>query len=134
LHYLGDYQASINHLDRAREINNICGGSGGYADCHITVHQVEIHLVKSEYIQARVIYSQIVKHTSPEKNAEAYALSLLYIAHLDIIMGNAVDAYKKIDQAAETFSSVDDPHGITYCNMFHADMQLREGQFDMVQA
>jgi tetratricopeptide (TPR) repeat protein len=132
--YLGNYKESTSHLHRAREIIKICGLSGGYRDWHLAVDQADIHLVKSEYIQAGVIYSQIVKSTSPEQNAEAYALSLLNIAHLDITMGNPGDAYKKIDEAAETFSSIHDPHGVTYCDMFRADMQLREGQFDMVQA
>ena len=55
---LGDYQTSIVHLHRAKEILGICGMLGGLLDSNITVDQAQVHLLKSEYTEARIIHTQ----------------------------------------------------------------------------
>jgi tetratricopeptide (TPR) repeat protein len=82
--YFGNYWESITQFHRAREVINICDLTGGDLSHESTLVQAEIHLLKSEYAQARNIYTQIIKTTSPDQNAFAYALSLLNIAHIDI--------------------------------------------------
>jgi hypothetical protein len=62
--YLGNVQQSIDQLHRGRVI--LGGLAKGCLDYQMAITQGEIHLLKSEYGQARNIYSQIVENSSPE--------------------------------------------------------------------
>ncbi|KAJ7812613.1 hypothetical protein B0H14DRAFT_2605608 [Mycena olivaceomarginata] len=131
--YSGNYRESITQLHRAREVINICGLTGGALSHEITLVQAEIHLLKSEYAQARNIYTQIIKTTSPNQNAFAYALSLLNIAHIDISIGRTIeDVYLSLENARNIFSHQNFQGNIALCDMIEADMQLREKNFDSV--
>ncbi|KAJ7865799.1 hypothetical protein B0H13DRAFT_1898418 [Mycena leptocephala] len=69
--YFGNYQDSIIQLQRAREILGICGMYGGEIDYTITTIQAEVHLRKSEYAEARSIYTKIVKNSSVDHHGSA---------------------------------------------------------------
>ncbi|KAJ7896709.1 hypothetical protein B0H14DRAFT_3605161, partial [Mycena olivaceomarginata] len=129
---LGDYQESMAQLHRARKIIGICGLSEGSLDRGITLDQAEIHLLKSEYAQARSIFSQVVETTSADQNALAHAYALLIIAHIDVTIGEAADnVYQKLNKAKDIFGY--NLKGITICDMIQADMELREGKFDLAK-
>ncbi|KAJ7797980.1 hypothetical protein B0H14DRAFT_3546462 [Mycena olivaceomarginata] len=126
---VGNWQKSMTNLCRARELLGLCGLSGGRIDHDITIGQAENHLVKSEYAEARRLYSQMVETTSPDQNAEAYAFALLNIAEVDIMIGHpAEDVDNTLGKAKEIFSSVNDQQGIKYCDMFWAYMEFRVGK------
>jgi tetratricopeptide (TPR) repeat protein len=63
---IGNFQWSIDQLHRARGVLGICGLERGFMYQTIIIAQAEIHLLKSEYAQARSIYSQIVESNSSE--------------------------------------------------------------------
>ncbi|KAJ7831555.1 hypothetical protein B0H13DRAFT_1915405 [Mycena leptocephala] len=131
---LGDYQKSMAQLHRARQIVVLCGLCGGILDHDITLTQAEIHRMKSEYAQARTLNSQLVETTSPDHDAFSYAISLLNIAHIDTrIGGDIADVYQTLDKAKDIFSSYDSLRGNTSCSMAQADVELREGNFDLAK-
>jgi tetratricopeptide (TPR) repeat protein len=127
---LGHYQGCISQLNRAKEIVGICGMLGGSLDYSITSIQVEVHLLKSEYAQARSMYMQTVDNTAGQ-NARAYAYGLLNVAQIDIVIGGAAEeVYQNLHKAQEIFSSLHCSSEIIFCEMSKADLELREQQFD----
>jgi predicted negative regulator of RcsB-dependent stress response len=109
--------------------------SGGQLDQLITINQAEIHFLQSEYAQARSIYSQILETTASDNKAVSYAISHLNIAQIDInIEGNLQLAYENLNKAKDSFSCFQSSGGIVYCNMIQADMELREGKFELAKA
>jgi tetratricopeptide (TPR) repeat protein len=128
---LGNFQWSIDRLHRARAVLGICGLERGFMYQTITIAQAEIHLVKSEYAQARSIYSQIVENNSPEQNAFSYAISLLNIAQINTICGDVGDVYHKLNLAKNIFSTSLFPRESIFCSMLTADIELREEKFDL---
>ncbi|KAJ7302385.1 hypothetical protein DFH08DRAFT_826711 [Mycena albidolilacea] len=130
---LGDYQESMAQLHRARKIIGICGLSEGYLDRGITLDQAEIHLLKSEYVQARSIFSQVVEATSADQNAHAYACALLSIALIDVKIGVAADnVYQNLNKAKDILR-YNHLWGIPICDMIQADMELRGEKFDLAR-
>jgi hypothetical protein len=63
----GNWEESMTQLHRSRELLGLCGMSGGVVGQNIKNEQAEVHLLKSEYTEARSIYGQIVETTSPDQ-------------------------------------------------------------------
>jgi tetratricopeptide (TPR) repeat protein len=96
--------------------------------------QAEIHLLKSEYAQAKNIYTQVAETNTPDRNAEVYAYALLNIVQIDIkIGGNAETVHQKLNQVKDVFSNHKSPLEIVYCDMSQADIDLREKKFDIAK-
>jgi hypothetical protein len=119
---------------RAREILGIIGLAGGIYDHNITIDQAEIHLLKSEYAQARSIHSHIAEITSPNENAAAYAYTLLNIAEIDVRIGVAEqDVHRNLDSARAAFHNLKYQREIIFCDMTLADLELRERKFSLAR-
>ncbi|KAF8143939.1 hypothetical protein K438DRAFT_594779 [Mycena galopus ATCC 62051] len=135
LHYhLGDYQKSMAQLHRAAELLHICGLSGGVIAHDITLARAEIHLLKSEYTEARHLFCQVTETASAEDNSAAYAMSLLNVGLIDIMIGQAnEDIYHKLQVAHEIIrrKSVID---IIACGTVQAMLELRDEKFDSAKA
>ena len=84
---LGNFRHSVILLHRARDLLRLCGMSGGYLDATILSHEAEVHLLKSEYAEARQINTQIAEVTSPEQAVINHAFALLTIAQIDVAVG-----------------------------------------------
>jgi tetratricopeptide (TPR) repeat protein len=124
---LGDYQDSIDQLNRAKEIIDICGMSGGFLDHNRTRIQAEVHLLKSEYAQARGIYSQTLKIASVDQNSEAYVYALLNVAQIGVMIGDAAETIQQnLEQAKEILHSLKYVSEVIYCDMILADLHLRQ--------
>ncbi|KAF8209129.1 hypothetical protein K438DRAFT_1811794 [Mycena galopus ATCC 62051] len=134
LHYhLGDYQKSMAQLHRAAELLHICGLSGGLLAHEITLAQAEIHLLKSEYTEARHLFCQVTETTSAEDNSDSYAMSLLNVGLIDIMIGQAKeDIYHKLQVAQEMLR--DGVMNITLCGTVQAMGELRDEKFDSAKA
>jgi hypothetical protein len=127
---LGDFAESLNTLLRGKMVLGICGLVGRDLDYRMTLSQGDIHFLKSEYTQARHIYSYIIESTSPDQNALAYALSLANIAQIGIKIGGDSEAvYQKSNEAEDVFGSFQSMPGKT----LQAEIELREGQFDLAK-
>jgi tetratricopeptide (TPR) repeat protein len=122
---LGNYRNSIIHFHRAKEIQAICGMLGGRTDIHIEGGRAEIHLLKSEYMDARSIFTQILQDSDQDLLVSAHAL--VDIARIDVIIGAAEQhVQKNLNEATRIFSTLDHFRGGVLCNMVLADLKLRE--------
>ncbi|KAF8206106.1 hypothetical protein K438DRAFT_1756827 [Mycena galopus ATCC 62051] len=130
--YLGEYKECAAQLRRAKELVGICGLSGGNLDHNITLAQAEIHLLKSEYTQAKQMFAQDVEASSSEQNFLSHANALLNIALIDIIIGRPTeDVSHHLDKVREIFQRKKD-HKLTValCDMVQAKLELREERFN----
>ncbi|KAJ7798161.1 hypothetical protein B0H14DRAFT_3545938 [Mycena olivaceomarginata] len=130
---LGNFQQGMEEIQRGRVILGICGLVGGDLDHVIRQALAEIHLRKSEYAQARSIYSHIVQTTFPEQNAGSYAITLLNIAHIDTMCGDTGNVYHKLNQAKDIFNNYISLRQSLYLSMYEADVELREEKYDSAQ-
>jgi tetratricopeptide (TPR) repeat protein len=133
LQSLGNYKQSMDQLHRSRVMLGICGLADGYIDHAIVLSQVEIHLQKSEYAEARNIYNHIVETISPEQDPFTYVLALVNIAHIATICGDKRDAPQSLDQAKIILCTFTSPSVGIYCRMVEADIELTEEKFDMAK-
>ncbi|KAF8143946.1 hypothetical protein K438DRAFT_1875014 [Mycena galopus ATCC 62051] len=133
-HQLGDYQKSMAQLQRAGELLHICGMSRSRLAHEITVAQAEIHLLKSEYAEARHLFCQVTETTSAEENPFSYANSLLNVGLIDVMISKAKeDIYHKLQVAQEIMrreSTID----LIACGPVEAMVEFRDEKFDSVKA
>ncbi|KAF8166937.1 hypothetical protein K438DRAFT_1856754, partial [Mycena galopus ATCC 62051] len=135
LHYhLGDYQKSMAQLHRAAELLHICGLSGSVIAHQITLSRAEIHLLKSEYTEARHLFCQVTETTSAEDNSVAYAMSLLNVGLIDIMIGQAKEDIDHKLQVAQEIIRRESPIDITGCDTVQAMLELRDEKFDSAKA
>ncbi|KAF8143391.1 hypothetical protein K438DRAFT_1876042 [Mycena galopus ATCC 62051] len=134
LHYrLGDYQKSMAQLHRAVEVLHICGLSGGLLAHNITLARAEIHLLKSEYTEARHLFCQVTGATSAENNCVAYAFALINIGLIGMMISEAKeDIYHKLQVAQEILKR--ERMDITACGTAQAMLELRDEKFDSAKA
>jgi hypothetical protein len=59
---------------------DLCGLAGGWLEAVIKGNEADVHLLKSEYTEARSIYTQILQDTSQDPMNRAW--SLVNIAHI----------------------------------------------------
>ncbi|KAJ7719456.1 hypothetical protein B0H14DRAFT_3170635, partial [Mycena olivaceomarginata] len=131
--HLGNFLQAKEALHRGRVILSICGLAGGTLDQAMVLQQGGIHVQKSEYAQARSINSQIIATVSPAQNPWIYATSLVNIAHIDMMCGDMVDVYHKLNQAKENLNKFAGSRQILSCNIIEADVKLREKKFDLAK-
>lgn len=90
----------------------------------LTLELAEIHLLKTEYSQAREIYAEVVETTSADQYPAVYANALRNIALIDITTGCTASVSKSLSTAKDIYETLDSPDSITYCNTIQADMEL----------
>ncbi|KAF8141037.1 hypothetical protein K438DRAFT_1785111 [Mycena galopus ATCC 62051] len=104
----GNYHKSAAQLFRASELVHICGISTGWLAYIITVDQAEIHLLKSEYTDARKIFCQILE-TGSNADSSLRASTLLNIGLIDIMIGGREEEiYHSLKGAQEIFGKFKD--------------------------
>ncbi|KAF8194294.1 hypothetical protein K438DRAFT_1761226 [Mycena galopus ATCC 62051] len=113
----GDYQQSAAQLHRAAELLHICGMSGGLMAHEITGAQAEIHLIKSEYKEARQIFCKMAETTSAEQNSVAYGAALFNIGMIGTIIGEVEEDTHHNLKTAQDILSRETPHGIIVYDM-----------------
>ncbi|KAF8214646.1 hypothetical protein K438DRAFT_1749738 [Mycena galopus ATCC 62051] len=132
-HFLGDYQKSAAQLQRATELLHRCGMSGGALHYSIMGVQAEIHLLKSEYTEARKVFSQIVQSTSTEQNSLAYGSAPLNTGLIDTIIGGAEDKIYCNLKAAQEIARRDVRYGIIIYDMVQVIIEFQANKFDLSQ-
>jgi tetratricopeptide (TPR) repeat protein len=124
---IGNYKQSISLSNRARDLLGLCGMSGGTLEHHLMNTQAEIHNLKSEYVDARNIYSKTLQQTSGEKASYIYSAALRNVAEIDVSTGAPKeDVQKNCDTARELFRGAGYVREVTTCDMILADLYLRE--------
>ncbi|KAJ7434992.1 hypothetical protein FB451DRAFT_1194934 [Mycena latifolia] len=128
----GDIQNAIILYKRAQKLMELCGTTTG--DAYMTILQdlAEAQLLKSEYAEARDIYTQLSRDAATQAPYN-YAFSLLNIAQLDIIIGaSKQDVLSNIDKAmvlfdVRTYEFHNSMFAKIYCNIVLGQLHLREG-------
>ncbi|KAJ7234164.1 hypothetical protein B0H12DRAFT_1076399 [Mycena haematopus] len=132
--FLGNYQASVVQLHRARKFIEIWGMPAGRVAHRVTLFEAEVHLLKTEYAQANRIFSDILATTSLGQDSEAYTHSLINIAYLDIQIGGSAEiVHKKLNTTIEIHHTLGHFRDMIVCKMTGADLDLREHIFDLAQ-
>ncbi|KAJ7457401.1 hypothetical protein FB451DRAFT_1509666 [Mycena latifolia] len=130
---LGNYNHSMLLANRARNLLSLCAMSGGELDLATLNDQAEIHLLKSEYVEARGIRTQILWTAPIEQNQYHHALTLLNISQIDIELGTLSDGvYRNIDTAKQLFSCMQYSMGFIWCDMIMAALNVNQG--DLLKA
>ncbi|KAJ7474786.1 hypothetical protein FB451DRAFT_276120 [Mycena latifolia] len=125
--HVGNNAAAIVLWQRGRQLLQLCGMSGGSLDHRIMAAQADVHSQKSEYAQARCVFTTIANDTSPSKDPLNHALSVINIAQMDLMSGKPEpDMQCNIEKAKEIFAAMCWPIGIDYCRIVLADLKLRE--------
>ncbi|KAJ7346117.1 hypothetical protein DFH08DRAFT_210816 [Mycena albidolilacea] len=122
---LGNFNQSLLHCDRARELLALCDMSGGRMYYATLTTQAEVHRYKTEYVEAHKIYSQILQEVSVEQDAYVYAWCLLWIAEIEVATGASHDdVQRKIDAAKSNFMGDVRPQEL--CNILQAALDARD--------
>ncbi|KAJ7481592.1 hypothetical protein FB451DRAFT_1236511 [Mycena latifolia] len=125
---MGDYRNSSLLLHKGRELLRVCGMSGSNLDHNIMDREADVHLLKSEYAEARSIHTHILQSTSTENDAYMHALALLNITEIDVIIGaDAAHVRLNLETAQKILGTVSFLRGLIYSEMILADLSLREG-------
>ncbi|KAJ6555557.1 hypothetical protein DFH09DRAFT_1280335 [Mycena vulgaris] len=120
--HLGDYKTSISLCHEARKLLQLCGMSGRGLDYLIMNTEAEVHLLKSEYAEARTIHTHIAQHNS--QDPYNYAFALINLAEIDIMIdASAQDVHQNLDEAQRIFRA---PTILNFCQMLLADLNLRQ--------
>ncbi|KAF8158746.1 hypothetical protein K438DRAFT_1860749, partial [Mycena galopus ATCC 62051] len=133
-YHFGDYQKSMAQLHRAAELLHICGLLGSRLAHNITLDRAGIHLLKSEYTEARHLFCQVAETTSAEDDSFAYANSLLNVALIDAMTSKVKeDTYHKL-QVAQEILRRGSIMIITFCDEVQARVELRDEKFASAKA
>ncbi|KAJ7495098.1 hypothetical protein FB451DRAFT_362773 [Mycena latifolia] len=129
---LGSYKQSILLAHRARELLGLCDLSGGTFDTSLIQNEAEVHLLKSEYVEARGIHTQFL--TAPiEQDPYRYAFTLLTMAQIDVEIGSLRDrVHRNLETAKQLFSCTGYSREIVLCDTFTAALDLNGG--DLLKA
>ncbi|KAJ7146642.1 hypothetical protein C8R44DRAFT_845702 [Mycena epipterygia] len=125
---LGDYKHSISLCHRGRKLLELCGMSQGDLNNSIITSEAEVHLLKSEYAEARSIHTELVQNT---QGTRIYAYSFLNLAQIDILLGaSAHVVHQNLDNAREIFTAIGSPFGLIYCDILLGELTLLENKTD----
>ncbi|KAJ7793992.1 hypothetical protein B0H14DRAFT_3558461 [Mycena olivaceomarginata] len=132
---LGDYKSSIFLVHKTMRLLKLCGISGSSLEKTTMGAQAEVHLLKSEYVEARTIYTQSLQNISAEQDSHSYAFTLLNIAQTDMMMGaDEHDVYQTLEEAKIIFRSNEFSGAVTDCEMILAELHLRERYFESAKS
>ncbi|KAJ7485948.1 hypothetical protein FB451DRAFT_1169167 [Mycena latifolia] len=130
---LGGYNQSIHLSNRARYLLGLCAISGGGLDMQLLSNLAEVHLSKSEYVDACSIQTQILHAAPVEKNQNDHASTLLTMAQIDVEVGALRDGvHRDIDKAKQLFNSMGYSIGPILCDMITAALHVNQG--DLLKA
>jgi tetratricopeptide (TPR) repeat protein len=124
---LGNYKDSIAQLRKARKLLERCGISRGDFQWLTILDEAQVHALKSEYLEATSIYSQIAS-TSVQQCPSYNAVAMLNLAEIGVFIGAAEhDVLGNLHKAQTIFETHKIARGLIYCDITTADLQLREG-------
>ncbi|KAF8140699.1 hypothetical protein K438DRAFT_1785466 [Mycena galopus ATCC 62051] len=134
LRLLGDFKGSAVQLHMASELLHICGMSEGVLATKIAVDQAGLHQLKSEYQEARSMFCQIAERTSANENSISHETTLLNIATINTIVGEAEKDIQHNLNTAREFMLEHSHMNIVLCDVMQANLDLREGRSDIAKA
>jgi tetratricopeptide (TPR) repeat protein len=125
---LGRYSQCLSLLHKASHLLDLCGMSGGRVHSRIKTAQAEVHLCKSEYVEAHSIQTQILNESSMSQTPFEYALALVNIAQIDIEVGSSdSNVQGNLKTATLLFQSLNFPTGLLSCDTIRAALDIQQG-------
>ncbi|KAF7344831.1 CTLH domain-containing protein [Mycena venus] len=92
--------------------------------------RADAHLQKGEYLEARQLYEQMVKKTSPTRSAFFHAFCLIGIAKLDMVIGRPVtEVAANVNAAEAVYTALGMPTMVTL-SYAKAELQLYRGEIE----
>jgi tetratricopeptide (TPR) repeat protein len=131
---LGDYKQSISLCNRARSLLGLCGASGGQMEYQIMIHQAEVHKLKSEYVEARNIHSELLREVSKTQDFYHHTFTLLNIAEINVAIGTPTQIVQRDIQTARKIFNTRELHmEVMMCETTLADLYLRDGNIQAAE-
>ncbi|KAJ6473055.1 hypothetical protein C8R45DRAFT_1077781 [Mycena sanguinolenta] len=125
---LGNLQDSLSLLHTARELLNLCGMSQYHMGFQLMTAMGTTHMEKSEYAEARSLFTRIMSEISAEPDPEQYAIILLNTAYIDVVTGaSKQDVLQNLEMAKTMLCSLEHFARSFYYEMTLAVLELREG-------
>ncbi|KAJ6511020.1 hypothetical protein C8R45DRAFT_1068855 [Mycena sanguinolenta] len=122
----GDLAPCLQLSAEARELLGFCGLQGGTLEQALLASDADVHFQKTEYIEARSLYSQTVTKEAPL--AQAY--DRLSMAGIEIETGVETNQIQQdLETTKSIFELIRNPPGITLCEVYLAYVDIREGLF-----
>ncbi|KAJ6592097.1 hypothetical protein DFH09DRAFT_1273300 [Mycena vulgaris] len=124
----GNYKYAVSLCNRARDLLAHCGMSGGTSYSDIMTTQADIHKLKSEYVEARNIQTELLHGHPIEVVPLDHAFTLLNMAELGVLLGAPTEEVQRnIDTAKSLFNSVNHLVNEMLCDATMGALHLREG-------
>ncbi|KAJ6592082.1 hypothetical protein DFH09DRAFT_1273295 [Mycena vulgaris] len=123
----GNYKYAVSLCNRARDLLAHCGMSGGTSYSDIMTTQADIHKLKSEYVEARNIQTELLHGHHIEVVPLDHAFTLLNMAELDVLLGAPTEEVQRnIDTAKSIFNSINHLVYEMLCDAAMGALHLRE--------
>ncbi|KAJ7067361.1 hypothetical protein C8F01DRAFT_665982 [Mycena amicta] len=130
---LGQFKQSAQRLTEGREVIEYNNLQGSEVDHMFMNSEADVFQLKTEYLEARHIQALIVSKTSRALSPVTHAYALVNVAYLDTMLGAPLETVQSsLDAAIDTFHAAKYPRGIDACDVYQADLYLRE--HDVVRA
>ncbi|KAJ7100543.1 hypothetical protein C8R44DRAFT_747578 [Mycena epipterygia] len=133
LAYQGNLTRAVILGHRARELMQLCGLEGGPLDNGIMVNLAYIHMLKSEYQEARNIHVQLQNKSCPQQEY-FNAFTQMNIAGIEIMVGAEFrDVQQNLENAKTTFGTLGFTGRVNECEIMLADLSLRDGKASIAE-
>ncbi|KAJ7863626.1 hypothetical protein B0H14DRAFT_2737770, partial [Mycena olivaceomarginata] len=126
--WMGDFNHCMKVLDEGKELVVQAGLQGGQMQTMLMSIEAFVYELKTDYSHARHIQEAILHQTSAVLCPVDHAYALANISFLQIVTGDSADVVSRnLDAAIMAFRTGNNPHGIVNCELYRADLRLREG-------
>ncbi|KAJ7362715.1 hypothetical protein DFH08DRAFT_950949 [Mycena albidolilacea] len=121
---LGNLASCVTLSAQGRALLAFCGLQGSTLDLALVNSDAEVHLQKTEYAEARALYSRTYVDQAPM----AHAYDRLNLVDIDNEIGvDTVKVCQDLEAVKSTFESIMNPPGITLREVFEAYVDIRDG-------
>ncbi|KAJ7754210.1 hypothetical protein DFH07DRAFT_1029615 [Mycena maculata] len=125
---LGNYKHAILQLQQATSCINRSGLSHGDLHHRTMWSLAEVHMAKSEYREAQIIFDEITKQVSLDESPSTHAFAILNIAEIQRRSGEPEEnILKNIATAKPIFQTLGYTRGVAFCDVTIAALNLRQG-------
>jgi hypothetical protein len=115
-------------LDEGKKLVVRAGLGGRQMESLLMNIEANAYQATTEYSNARPMQEAILHQTSVVLSPVGHGCAVVNIALLDTVTGASADVVSRnLDAAATAFRNGHNPRGICWCELFHADLRLQEG-------
>ncbi|KAF8199307.1 hypothetical protein K438DRAFT_1759201 [Mycena galopus ATCC 62051] len=130
---LGDYTQCVSSYHQARDSLGLCGMLGGHLNLTIRGNLAEVHRLKSEYVQAQNMRTQILDIVK-DSNPYVHAWTLMCLVTIGVATGVPEHDLRTNISAAKSMLFRHRGYSEMYCDIIWADIELREGNMGIAMS